>query len=180
MKISEVECRLVTRQINLRRVRTDQDPRLIRKGPVRKPVRVAGTGNRQQDENLFHEALPNLRLVEKQLRCYFWSPRQMTFETSRRIPVDHPSLAGHFPNAPIVPGVVVLDEVATALAEWRKGSRLIGIPFVKFLAPIKPGQLFTIAFDAPENIANQIDFCCRVEGRMVVEGRLEIGCGACI
>jgi len=102
----------------------------------------------------------------------------MTFETSRRIPADHPSLVGHFPGAPIVPGVVVLDEVAAALIEWREGSRLIGIRFVKFLAPIKPGQLFTIAFDAPENA--QIDFCCRVEGRMVVEGRLEIGRGACI
>jgi 3-hydroxymyristoyl/3-hydroxydecanoyl-(acyl carrier protein) dehydratase len=102
----------------------------------------------------------------------------MTFETSRRIPADHPSLAGHFPNAPIAPGVVVLDEVAAALAEWRKGSRLIGIPFVKFLAPIKPGQSFTIAFDAAES--TQVDFCCRVDGRVVVEGRLEIGCGPCI
>ena len=103
---------------------------------------------------------------------------EMTFETSRRIAVDHPSLAGHFPNAPIAPGVVVLDEIAAALAEWRKGSRLIGIPFVKFLAPIKPAQQITIAFDAPDN--GQIDFCCRMDGRVVVEGRLEIGCGACI
>jgi 3-hydroxyacyl-[acyl-carrier-protein] dehydratase len=102
----------------------------------------------------------------------------MTFETSRRIPADHPSLAGHFPNAPIAPGVVVLDEVAAALVEWRKGSRLIGIPFVKFLAPIKPGQSFIIAFDASES--DQIDFCCRLDGRVVVEGRLEIACGACI
>jgi 3-hydroxymyristoyl/3-hydroxydecanoyl-(acyl carrier protein) dehydratase len=102
----------------------------------------------------------------------------MTFETSRRIPADHPSLAGHFPGSPIVPGVVVLDEVAAALTQRRKGSRLIGISFVKFLTPIKPGQSFTIQFDAPENA--QIDFCCRVDGRVVVEGRLEIGCGACI
>jgi 3-hydroxyacyl-[acyl-carrier-protein] dehydratase len=97
----------------------------------------------------------------------------MTFEASCVIPPDHPSLAGHFPGTPIVPGVVVLDEVAAALATWRKGSRLIGIPFVKFLAQIKPGQLFTIAFNAPGNA--QIDFCCRVDGRVVVEGRLEIG-----
>ena len=178
MKIAEIECRLFTRQINLRWVRSDQDPRLIRNRPVQKPVSVACTGDRQQDENLFHKALPNLRLVEEQLRCYFWSSKQMTFETSRRIPADHPSLAGHFPNAPIAPGVVVLDEVAAALVEWRNGSRLIGIPFVKFLAPIQPGQLFTIAFDMPENA--QIDFCCRVDGRVVVEGRLEISCGACI
>jgi 3-hydroxyacyl-[acyl-carrier-protein] dehydratase len=178
MKIAEIEYRLVTRQINLRWVRSDQYPRLIRNRPVQKPVSAACTGDRQQDENLFHKALPNLRLVEEQFWCYFWSSKQMTFEASRRIPANHPSLAGHFPNAPIAPGVVVLDEVAAALVEWRNGSRLIGIPFVKFLAPIQPGQLFTIAFDVPENA--QIDFCCRVDGRVVVEGRLEISCGACL
>src|SRR4029453_4924927 len=98
MKIAEIECGLVTRQINLRRVRSDQDPRLIRKRPVQKPISVAGTGDRQQDENLFHKAVPNLRLVEEQFRCYFWSSKQMTFETSRRIPPDHPTLAGQVPG----------------------------------------------------------------------------------
>src|SRR5207248_713819 len=115
MEVTEIERRLVTRQINLRRFRSDQDPGFIGDRPMQKPVTVAGTGHRQQNKNLFHESLPNLRLVEEQLRCYFWSSKQMTFETSRRIPTDHPSLAGHFPNAPIAPGVVVLDEVAAAL-----------------------------------------------------------------
>ena len=104
----------------------------------------------------------------------------MTFETSRVIPADHPSLAGHFPGTPLVPGVVVLDEVADALAEWRKESRLTGIPSVKFIAPIKPGQSFVISFDSTNSAATQIDFCCRLDGRVVVEGRLEISCGACI
>jgi len=102
----------------------------------------------------------------------------MTFETCRVIPTDHPSLAGHFPGAPIVPGVVVLDEVAAALAEWRKDSRLTGVTSVKFIAPIKPGQSFVIGFDPTNTAENQIDFCCRVDGRVVVEGRLEISCGA--
>src|SRR5439155_26644037 len=61
---------------------------------------------------------------------------QMTFETSRVIPPDHPSLACHFPDGPIVPGVVVLDEVVAALAEWRQDSQLTGIPSVKFIGPI--------------------------------------------
>jgi len=102
----------------------------------------------------------------------------MTFETSQIIPADHPSLAGHFPGAPIVPGVVVLDEVAAALAEWRKDSRLTGVTSVKFIAPIKPGQSFVIGFDSTNTAENQIDFCCRLDGRVVVEGRLEISCGA--
>jgi len=104
----------------------------------------------------------------------------MTFETCRVIPADHPSLAGHFPGAPIAPGVVVLDEVAAALAEWRKESRLTGVTSVKFIAPIKPGQSFVIGFDSTNTAGNQIDFCCRLDGRMVVEGRLEISCGASI
>jgi 3-hydroxyacyl-[acyl-carrier-protein] dehydratase len=102
----------------------------------------------------------------------------MNFETSRVIPADHPSLAGHFPGAPIVPGVVVLEEVAAALAEWRTDCRLTGIASVKFIAPIKPAQSFSVAFTSTNTAGNPIDFCCRVDGRMVVEGRLEISCGA--
>src|SRR3989440_9097147 len=104
----------------------------------------------------------------------------MTFETSRVIPPDHPCLAGHFPDAPIVPGVVVLDEVVAALAEWRQDFQLTGIPSVKFIGPIKPGQSFVIGFDPTNTAENQIDFCCRLDGRVVVEGRLEISCGACL
>ncbi|PYK58028.1 MAG: hypothetical protein DME43_13065 [Verrucomicrobia bacterium] len=104
----------------------------------------------------------------------------MTFETRRVIPADHPSLAGHFPCAPIVPGVVVLDEVVAALAEWRQDSQLTGIPSVKFIGPIKPGQSFVVGFNSTNTAENQIDFCCRLDRRVVVEGRLEISCGACI
>jgi len=104
----------------------------------------------------------------------------MTFETSRVIPADHPSLAGHFPGAPIVPGVVVLEEVGAAFAEWRQGSQLTGLPSVKFIGPIKPGQSFIVGFDSTNTAGNQIDFCCRLDGRVVVEGRLEISCGASI
>ena len=102
----------------------------------------------------------------------------MTFEVLRVIPTDHPSLAGHFPDAPIVPGVVVLEEVAAALSEWRQGSQLTGILSAKFIGPIKPGQSFVVGFDSTNTTENQIDFCCRLDGRVVVEGRLEISCGA--
>ena len=104
----------------------------------------------------------------------------MTFETSRVIPRNHPSLAGHFPGNPIVPGVVVLDEVGAALAQWRKESRVTGISSVKFLAPIKPDQSFVIEFNSTDTAGNQIDFWCRLGARVVVEGRLEISRGACL
>ena len=56
-----------------------------------------------------------------------------------RIPAAHPALPGHFPGNPVVPGVVLLDHVAAALARWR-GTRVTGLPQVKFLRPLGPGQ----------------------------------------
>jgi 3-hydroxyacyl-[acyl-carrier-protein] dehydratase len=58
---------------------------------------------------------------------------------SVRISAAHPSLPGHFPGQPIVPGVVLLDRVAAAI-ERDAGSRLARIGVVKFLAPLKPDE----------------------------------------
>ena len=100
----------------------------------------------------------------------------MNFETSRAIRADHPSLAGHFPGEPIVPGVVILDEVAVALAKWRKNCQLTAVRVVKFVLPLQPEERFNVFLTAAKDSETEVDFCCRVEGRMIVEGRLEIGC----
>jgi 3-hydroxymyristoyl/3-hydroxydecanoyl-(acyl carrier protein) dehydratase len=102
----------------------------------------------------------------------------MTFEVLRLIHADHLSLPGHFPGAPLVPGVVILDEVVAALAEWRQNSQLSGIQSVKFLAPLKPEQPFTISLSATSKNAGDVSFCCRVEERVIVEGRLAVVRGA--
>ena len=102
----------------------------------------------------------------------------MTFEVLRLINANHPSLAGHFPGAPLVPGVVILDEVVAALDDWRQRSQLSGIPNVKFLAPLKPDQLFTILLSATSKNSGEVSFCCRAEERVIVEGRLAVVWGA--
>lgn len=56
-----------------------------------------------------------------------------------RIDADHPSLPGHFPGHPVVPGVVLLDRIAAAL-ERHGAGRLARIGAVKFLVPLLPGQ----------------------------------------
>src|SRR5260370_34802145 len=103
------------------------------------------------------------------------SARPMNFEICSAIPADHPSLAGHFPGAPVVPGAVILDEVAAALAEWRPGCQLTGVRAVKFLVPLKPEQSFTICLALANSDQTEIDFFCRVEDLTMVEGRLQIG-----
>ena len=98
----------------------------------------------------------------------------MTFEVLRAISADHPSLPGHFPGVPLVPGVVILDEVLAALLEWLKDCQLTGIRTVKFLVPLRPEQTFTICFSASHDGGGEVNFSCRVEDRVIVEGRLEV------
>lgn len=102
----------------------------------------------------------------------------MTFEAIRKIRADHPTLPGHFPGAPLVPGVVILDEVLAALIEWRQDSQLTGIRMVKFLAPLQPEQAFTISLSVRNEHAAEVNFCCRAEDRVIVEGQLEVAWGA--
>ena len=103
------------------------------------------------------------------------SRSEMTFEVRRTIPADHPSLAGHFPGTPIVPAVVILDEVAAALVEWRNNSQVAEISTVKFLAPLKPEEPFSILLSTREPMDDQFDFSCRVGDRTIVQGRLLAG-----
>ena len=102
----------------------------------------------------------------------------MTFEAIRTIRANHPTLPGHFPGKPLVPGVVILDEVLAALIEWRQDSQLTGIRMVKFLAPLQPEQVFTIFLSTKNVHAAEVTFCCRLEDRVIVEGQLEVAWGA--
>ena len=95
----------------------------------------------------------------------------MNFEIRQVIPAHHPSLPGHFPDAPIVPAVVILDEVLAALSKWRKNPRLTTISRVKFLAPLRPEQAFTICLCERQNTQAEVDFSCRVQDRLIAEGR---------
>ena len=57
------------------------------------------------------------------------------------IPADHPSLPGHFPGRPIVPGVVLLERVLDAI-EVLHGplATPLRLPQVKFAQPLLPGE----------------------------------------
>lgn len=56
------------------------------------------------------------------------------------IAADHPSLAGHFPGNPVVPGVLLLDRVLALLEQTHGPLPALRLPQVKFLQPLLPGQ----------------------------------------
>ena len=59
-----------------------------------------------------------------------------------RIPSDHPSLSGHFPGNPIVPGVVILDKVIRVAQQ--RDNRVTGVAWAKFKAPLLPETTFRV------------------------------------
>ena len=63
------------------------------------------------------------------------------------IPADHPSLPGHFPGRPLVPGVVVLERVVEAIESTHGALRPLRLPQVKFLQPLLPGETARIELD---------------------------------
>ena len=71
------------------------------------------------------------------------------------IPLDHPSLPGHFPGNPIVPGVILLAEVFALLCAAHPGTRVAELLHAKFLRPVRPGEVVAVSSRA-------ID-ACRVE-----------------
>ena len=64
---------------------------------------------------------------------------QAAFHRQFSVANDHPSLPGHFPGSPLVPGVMLLEQVALALRAWR-GERLARVLDAKFMTPLLPEQ----------------------------------------
>jgi 3-hydroxyacyl-[acyl-carrier-protein] dehydratase len=83
------------------------------------------------------------------------------------VPLDHPSLAGHFPGQPVVPGVVLLDEVLSLLFGTPAGP--VRLASAKFTSPVLPGQ--EVAVEWSEVSGGRLDFVCRVGERDVLRGR---------
>ncbi len=69
----------------------------------------------------------------------------------RRVPTHHPAIAGHFPGNPIVPGVVLLSHVKNAIAQHLPEVVLGNLLSMRFHAPLRPDQAFTVLAEARGN-----------------------------
>ncbi len=67
---------------------------------------------------------------------------------SFRIGADHPCLPGHFPGRPVVPGVVLLDQVVAAIEAAHGPLPALRLPQVKFARPLLPGEAARVELEA--------------------------------
>ena len=89
-----------------------------------------------------------------------------------RIADNHPSLPGHFPGRPVVPGVVLLDAAFALILAQRPGRLVAGMPSVRFTRPVQPGQEVLVSCDAG---GDRVAFTCTVEGHPVLHGFVTLG-----
>jgi 3-hydroxymyristoyl/3-hydroxydecanoyl-(acyl carrier protein) dehydratase len=96
------------------------------------------------------------------------------FERMLCIDVGHPALPGHFPGQPLVPGVVLLEQVALALHAWR-GQRLARVLEAKFVAPLLPAQpaLVRLTEAGVTDAGARIRFEIQCDGNLLARGMVE-------
>jgi 3-hydroxyacyl-[acyl-carrier-protein] dehydratase len=106
--------------------------------------------------------------------------RKQRIVAIKNVTINEPFFAGHFPNLPIMPGVLIVEAIAQAggallLTEVEdRANKLImftGIERAKFRRPVVPGDQLRIEVELKAWRAVENMIAVRMEGKAYVEGQ---------
>ena len=94
----------------------------------------------------------------------------------KNVTINEPYFQGHFPGAPVMPGVLVIEAMAQVAAvlfyrDEKAGEKLIyfaGIENAKFRRPVVPGDQLRLEME----VLNRHRSFGKMSGRATVEGKL--------
>ena len=96
----------------------------------------------------------------------------MRHELQRLISPSHPALAGHFPGNPVVPGVVILNELIQATEEWLHWAHdPVSVTSVKFIRLLRPSEPFTLLLERLSE--SRVSFAVLREQDRIAAGTLQ-------
>lgn len=101
----------------------------------------------------------------------------------KNVSIGEPLFAGHFPDTPTLPGVIIVEALAQTsgiLAARSLPHGIIGIPYLvginnfKFRQPVVPGDCLRLESNLKRRIKNFTTFECRayVNEKVVAEGEI--------
>jgi acyl-coenzyme A synthetase/AMP-(fatty) acid ligase/3-hydroxymyristoyl/3-hydroxydecanoyl-(acyl carrier protein) dehydratase len=110
--------------------------------------------------------------VLERLRCADPAARpDRTFQRACTVRASHPSLPGHFPGRPMVPGAVLLARVEALLR--AQGLRIVAMPVAKFTRAVRPDESLTVRVDVIDG--DHARFAIDAKGDAAASGTLRIG-----
>jgi 3-hydroxymyristoyl/3-hydroxydecanoyl-(acyl carrier protein) dehydratase len=87
-----------------------------------------------------------------------------------QFPSDHPALAGHFPERPLIPGVVLLDAIARAARTAFALGALDRVPRAKFTRPVDGGA--SIQLQLRRTALERVAYEARLGDMLVAAGEM--------
>jgi len=120
-------------------------------------------------------------LIDRVLEC---TPGE-TLVAVKNVTINEPFFPGHFPQRPVMPGVLILEAMAQAcgmLAMMTSGNKrdedelyyFVGIDNARFREPVEPGDqlVFKVRVHASKRGIWKFSGVAEVEGRIAAEAEL--------